>query len=100
MRRDSGYKFEWDARKNETNFFKHDVTFEEASTVFDDDYAVTLYDENHSDDEDRFIIIGVSENALELTVCHCYRSSDSVIRIISARKATKRETSLYWGGLQ
>ena len=93
------YKFEWDEHKNELNIFKHDVSFEEASTVFDDAYAVTLYDENHSDYEDRFIIIGVSENSLELTVCHCYRgNNEDIVRIISARKATKSEHEIYERG--
>jgi len=93
------YKFEWDENKNELNIFKHEVSFEEASTVFDDDYAVTLFDENHSDDEDRFILIGVSKNSLELTVCHCYRGkNEDIVRIISARKANKIEHEIYERG--
>ena len=93
------YRFEWDGRKNELNIFKHDVSFEEAATVFYDDYAVTLYDENHSDNEDRFIVIGVSKNSLELTVCHCYRGeNENIVRIISAWKATKSEHEIYERG--
>ena len=82
------------------NIFKHDVSFEEASTVFKDDYAVTLFDEEHSKNEERFIIIGVSENLLELTVCHCYRGdNEDIVRIISARKANKNEKKIYERGL-
>ena len=92
-------EFEWDEHKNELNIFKHDVSFEEASTVFDDDYAVTLYDENHSVDEDRFIVIGVSKFKLELTVCHCYRGeNEDIVRIISAWKASKNEHEIYERG--
>ena len=88
--------FEWDKKKNELNIFKHDVSFEEAATVFKDDYAVTLFDEDHSEEEDRFIIIGISENLLELTVCHCYRGeNEDIVRIISARKANKNEVLIY-----
>ena len=91
--------FEWDDKKNELNIFKHDVSFEEASTVFDDDYAVTLYDENHSADEERFLVIGVSKNSLELTVCHCYRGEDDdIVRIISAWKASEKEIKIYERG--
>ena len=93
--------FEWDRKKNQLNIFKHDVSFEEASTVFKDNYAITLFDEEHSEDENRFIIIGISENLLELTVCHCYRGeNDSIVRIISARKANKREKEIYERGIR
>ena len=92
--------FEWDRKKNELNIFKHDVSFEEASTVFEDDYAVTLFDEDHSEYEDRFKIIGISKNLLELTVCHCYRGeNEDIVRIISARKATKAEMEIYERGM-
>jgi uncharacterized DUF497 family protein len=92
--------FEWDKKKNELNIFKHDVSFEEASTVFRDEYAVTLFDEEHSNDENRFIIIGISENLLELAVCHCYRGdNENIIRIISARKANNSERDIYERGL-
>jgi len=91
--------FEWDDKKNEINIFRHDISFEEASTVFDDDYAVTLYDEEHSEYEDRFIVIGISENSFELTVCHCYRGeNEDIVRIISARKANKIEHEIYERG--
>lgn len=90
-------KFEWDEIKNSINIYKHKVSFEEAITVFKDDKAVLLYDENHSETEDRFNIIGVSQLSKLLIVCHCYRESDTVIRIISARKPTKEETKYYKG---
>ena len=89
-------KFEWDKNKNKANILKHSVSFEEAETVFDDKNAVYLYDEEHSDDEERFHIIGEDMNFRELTVCHCYRGNDDeIIRIISARKAVKREIDYY-----
>lgn len=88
-------RFEWDERKNRINLKKHGVTFQEASTVFEDDNALVIDDPAHSEQEERFIILGFSHKANLLVVCHCYRSSDSVIRIISARKATTREASQY-----
>ena len=91
------YKFEWDEEKNKANERKHYVSFEDASTVFKDDYAIRFYDEEHSADEDRFIIIGISEKLHELHVCHCYRGkNEDIIRIISARRATKKEIENYW----
>ena len=90
-------KFIWDANKYITNIDKHRITFEEASTVFDDDSAVYFDDESHSQDEERFIVIGMSEKPRMLMVCHCYRNGDRFIRIISARKATKTEQKLYGG---
>ena len=92
-------KFDWDPDKNETNFKKHGVYFSEAETVFEDERAVMIYDNKHTDDEDRFIIIGMSSRLRELTVCHCYRSVDEITRIISARRATKNEAILYERGL-
>ena len=94
-------KFEWDERKNQLNIKKHNVSFEEAETVFQDVNAVYVYDEAHSIDEDRFNVIGrVDSIDQEITVCHCYRGdNDDVIRIISARKATKEEIKLYKEGL-
>ncbi|MCL2055333.1 MAG: BrnT family toxin [Oscillospiraceae bacterium] len=93
-------KFEWDENKNSSNKIKHGVTFEEATTVFDDKYAIYLEDKIHSIDEDRFFIIGMDNIFRKLTVCHCYRDKDEeLVRIISARKATKRESSLYEEGL-
>ena len=88
-------KFQWDESKNTLNIQKHNVSFEEAMTVFKDNKAVLRYDENHSGSEDRFNIIGKSQMSKLLIVCHCYRDSDTVIRIISARKPTKTESKLY-----
>ena len=90
-------KFEWDENKNILNIKKHNVSFEEAMTVFKDNRAVLLYDENNSDIEDRFNIIGMSQMSKFLIVCHCYRESDTIIRIISARKPTKTESKYYEG---
>jgi uncharacterized DUF497 family protein len=87
--------FEWDENKNEINKKKHRISFEEAQTVFYDDAALVIDDPEHSQEEDRFIILGLSKRANLLVVCHCYRASDTVIRIISARKATKNETKQY-----
>ena len=92
-------KFDWDLEKNEVNVRKHGVDFSEAETVFEDESAVTIYDQDHSDDEDRFKIIGMSRKLRELTVCHCFRNGDEVTRIISARRATKNESKLYERGL-
>jgi uncharacterized DUF497 family protein len=83
--------------KSKANLFKHKVSFEEAETVFDDKYAVTLFDELNSIDEDRFVIIGESADFRELFVCHCFRgNNDEIIRIISARKAQKSEIDIYY----
>jgi len=93
-------RFEWDENKNELNKIKHGVSFHEAETVFDDKNAVFIYDNQHSGDEERFIIIGLDALFRELTVCHCYRGEhDDVVRIISARKATKNESNIYYGGI-
>lgn len=88
-------KFEWDETKNEINKKKHKISFEEAQTVFYDEEALVIDDPEHSEEEDRFIILGFSNKANLLVVCHCYRASDTVIRIISARKATKSENRQY-----
>jgi uncharacterized DUF497 family protein len=88
--------FVWDPRKNTTNKSKHDgIDFEEAKTVFYDENARIIYDPNHSIDEDRFIILGLSKKLRLLIVCHCYKQSESIIRIISARKATTKEAKVY-----
>ncbi|MCD7741535.1 MAG: BrnT family toxin [Ruminococcus sp.] len=87
--------FEWDENKNDINKRKHKVSFEEAKTAFYDDNAILFDDPEHSESEDRFILIGFSNKANLLVVCHCYRQSDEVIRLISARKATKNETKEY-----
>ena len=88
-------RFEWDPRKNTANQRKHGVSFEEAATVFSDDQALLIDDPDHSDDEDRFILLGMSAALRALVVCHCYRESQDTIRIISARKATRKERSTY-----
>jgi uncharacterized protein len=90
--------FIWNKQKAALNKKKHGVSFEEAKTVFYDDNAVEFYDPDHSENEDRFIMLGMSFMARVLVVCHCVREKDSVIRIISARKATKRETKNYREG--
>ncbi|HCS68030.1 MAG TPA: hypothetical protein DIW34_07645 [Oribacterium sp.] len=83
--------FEWDDHKNEINKVKHGVSFEEAMTVFYDEQALLEYDELHSDYEDRFRILGYSNRGNILLVVHCLREDDTVIRIISSRKATEAE---------
>ena len=88
-------KFEWDEQKNKINREKHKISFEETETVFYDESAVVIDDPDHSQEEDRFIILGLSTKANLLVVCHCYRASNTVIRIISARKATITETQQY-----
>ena len=89
-------KFEWDENKNEINKKKHKISFEEAKTVFYDEEALLIDDPEHSQEEERFIILGLSKKANLLVVCNCYRASETVIRIISARKATKNETKQYY----
>jgi uncharacterized DUF497 family protein len=89
-------QFGWDERRNRENKRKHKVSFEEAQSVFLDENALRFFDPDHSEDEDRFLMLGMSFTLRVLVVCHCYREDDSVIRIISARKADKREQSDYW----
>ena len=89
-------RFEWDPNKERINRQKHGITFAEAQTVFYDSEALVIDDPAHLETEDRFIILGMSNQAKLLVVCHCYRVSDEVIRIISARKATRTETSQYY----
>ena len=89
-------EFAWDERKNTSNRKKHGVSFEEAQTAFHDTNAKVFFDPDHSEEEERFILLGVSFQLRVLVVCHCYRESDSVIRIISARKADKMEEKDYW----
>ena len=91
----NGLHFEWDAAKAAINLRKHAVSFEEASTVFEDPDALVIDDPEHSAVEERFIILGISARARLLVVCHCLRESESSIRIISARKATARESEQY-----
>ena len=88
-------QFEWDEDKARINQQKHGVTFDEAKTVFDDADALQIFDPDHSESEDRFIMLGMSAVLRILVVCHCYRANDDVIRIISAGKATRNESSTY-----
>ena len=88
-------KFAWDLAKAVANLRKHGVSFEEAQSVFYDEFAVQFYDDGHSGDEERFLLLGMSTGASLLLVCHCERDSGSTIRIISARKATRRESTFY-----
>ena len=88
-------RFEWDPAKADQNFRKHGISFEEAKSVFFDESAVEFYDDEHSEWEDRFLLLGLSSRLRLLLVCHCYREREAVIRIISARKATKNEARHY-----
>jgi uncharacterized protein len=90
-------KFEWNPSKATANLKKHQVSFEEAQTVFYDEFAVQFFDAEHSDEEERFLMLGMSVHAKILIVCHCEHEGGEVIRIISARKATKRERAFYKG---
>jgi uncharacterized DUF497 family protein len=88
-------KFDWNEKKAAANIEKHGVSFEEAQTAFDDYEALLIPDSDHSDAEDRFVLLGLSSVLRLLVVCHCYRENDELVRIISARKATKKESSTY-----
>jgi uncharacterized DUF497 family protein len=88
-------KFEWDTRKATANLKKHGISFDEAKSAFFDEQAKLIDDPDHSEDEDRFILLGLSHSLRIVVVCHCYRGDDDVIRIISARKATTRELKEY-----
>jgi uncharacterized DUF497 family protein len=87
--------FEWDDHKNASNKRKHGISFEEAQTVFFDEKAIEFDDSDHLIQEERFIPLGLSQSLKVLVGCHCYRSDESKIRILSARKATKKEQSFY-----
>ena len=89
-------EFAWDKRKARSNLTKHGVSFEEAQSVFLDESARLIDDPDHSEEEDRFLLLGYSFRARCLIVSHCYRESDSVIRLISARRATAQEENVYW----
>ena len=91
-------KFEWNQSKAQSNLTKHGVSFEEAKSIFYDELAVQFYDTEHFESEDRFIMLGMSNELNILTVCHCERQENEIIRIISARKATKNERKFYEGG--
>jgi len=89
-------EFAWDRSKARSNLTKHGVSFEEAQTAFLDENARLLDDPDHSEDEERFVLLGYSFQARCLIVSHCYRESNSVIRLISARRATAKEETMYW----
>jgi uncharacterized protein len=88
-------KIEWDQAKSRSNRRKHGIGFEEAATVFYDDNALLLADPDHSVGEDRFVLLGLSAALRVIVVCHCYRTDDEIIRIISARKASRAERLVY-----
>ncbi len=89
-------RFVWNGRKSLTNRRKHGISFEEAQTAFHDENAKVYFDPDHSDTEDRFILLGMSQQLRLLVVCHCYREAESVVRISSARKADMSEQGYYW----
>ena len=88
-------RFVWDTAKAAANRRKHGVTFEEARTVFLDEQALLLADPEHSDEEDRFVLVGLSAGLRILVVVHAYRDAEGVIRLVSARKANRREQRIY-----
>jgi len=90
-------EFDWSQSKDRANLKKHGVSFEEAKSVFYDEYARQFFDDEHSEDEERFILLGKSNKTRILIVCHCEREGGNVIRIISARKATAKERNFYEG---
>ncbi len=87
--------FEWDKRKENANIKKHGISFEEARASFYDENAIQFFDPDHSDEEDRFILLGVSHKLNTLVVCHCFKEEETTVRIISARKADKDEAKVY-----
>ena len=89
-------EFAWDKNKARLNLKRHKVSFEEAVTSFNDSNARLIHDPDHSDKEDRYILMGMSCSIRLLVTSHCYRENDSEIRIISARKADKQEQNEYW----
>ena len=91
-------QFDWDPKKDAANQRKHGVSFEEASTVFSDEHALLIDDPDHSEQEERFILLGLSAGLRTLVVCHCDREAQDVIRFISARKASKKEREAYGRG--
>jgi uncharacterized DUF497 family protein len=92
-------RFDWDERKNRANRKKHGIWFEEARTVFDDPGALLSSDPDHSESEERFILLGASSAGRTLVVVHCYKESEQLFRIISARKASKKEVKVYEEGI-
>lgn len=91
----SALQFEWDENKAAINLKKHGVSFDEAKSAFYDEYAKLIDDPDHSESEERFILLGLSSTLKLLVVCHCYRNDNGAIRIISARKATSKEALFY-----
>ncbi len=89
-------RFEWDGKKEKTNIKKHGISFDEASSAFYDENAIQFFDPDHSEGEDRFILLGISFKLRSLVVCHCFRREETVIRLISARKADRGEEKEYW----
>jgi len=92
--------FEWNNQKDKINTKKHGVSFDEARTVFYDEYAIQYFDPEHSKNEDRFLLLGISFKLKTLVVCDCFRQEETVIRIISARKADRNEEQVYWSKRQ
>ena len=88
-------EFEWDEKKGKSNAKKHGISFGEAQTVFLDEHAIQFFDPEHSEDEDRFLLLGTSFKSQTLVVCHCFREKEKKVRIISARKADKDEQQVY-----
>jgi uncharacterized DUF497 family protein len=91
-------KFDWDPSKAAENLRKHQISFDEAKSVFYDEFAIQFFDQEHSDEEDRFLMLGMSSGVRLLIVCHFEHEHGGLIRIISARKATRRESAFYRGG--
>ncbi len=89
-------RFEWDESKEKANRRKHGVSFEEAQAAFCDEHAVQFFDPDHSEEEDRFILLGMSFKLRVIVVCHCFRESETVVRLFSARRADKGEEREYW----
>jgi len=89
-------EFEWDSGKAQSNERKHGVSFEEAKSAFFDEQAIVYFDPDHSEDEDRFLLLGTSYKLNQLVVCHCFREEETKVRIVSARKADREEANAYW----
>lgn len=87
--------FEWNAAKSKANIRKHGVSFEEAQSVFFDESALLIADPDHSENEDRFVLLGLSARLRLLLVCHCFEADKGLIRIISCRKASRKEIPMY-----
>jgi uncharacterized DUF497 family protein len=88
--------FEWDKKKEKANIKKHGISFDEARTTFYDEKAIQFFDPDHSENEDRFILLGTSYKLNTLVICHCFKEDETVVRIISARKADQDESKAYW----